>query len=154
RPLVGRITPVRELKKVDLPAPFGPMIARISPRDMEMLTLLTAARPPNRTVRASVLRSGVDSVSADTLWRMARSVPAALGRSEPPLTLRELAGRRDQRLFLGDGLQELVLVVLDREDELAQERLVIFLPDRLVALREVVALLHFHAFQGLDQVVG
>jgi hypothetical protein len=66
RPLVGRITPVSELKNVDLPAPFGPMIPRISPRGTAMLTLLTAAKPPNRTVRPSVLRSGADSVSADT----------------------------------------------------------------------------------------
>ena len=32
RPLVGRSTPVRQLKKVLLPAPFGPMMARISSR--------------------------------------------------------------------------------------------------------------------------
>ena len=32
RPEVGRSTPVRQLKKVLLPAPFGPMMARISPR--------------------------------------------------------------------------------------------------------------------------
>src|SRR5215510_8771328 len=153
RPLVGRITPVRELKNVDLPAPLGPMIPRISPRGTEMLTLLTAARPPNRTVRASVWRSGVDSVSVDTLWRMTRRSRYP-GTLRAPMPLGELAGRRDERLLLGDGLQELVLVVLDREDELAQERLVIFLPDRLVALREIVAFLHFQAFQGLDQIVG
>src|SRR5262249_4495070 len=119
----------------------------------EMLTLLTAARPPNRTVRASVFRSGLDSVSTATLWRVTRSVPAPLRRPEPPMPLAELAGGPDQRLFLSERFYELVLVVLDREDELAQERLVVFLPDRLVALREVVALLHFHAFQRLDQVV-
>src|SRR5215467_10760440 len=103
RPLVGRITPVKELKNVDLPAPFGPMIPRISPRATEMLTLLTAARPPNRTVRASVFRSGLDSVSAATFWRfVTRSVPAPLGRPEPPMPLGELAGGRDQRLFLSD----------------------------------------------------
>src|SRR5215831_19597273 len=102
RPLVGRITPVKELKNVDLPAPFGPMIPRISPRATEMLTLLTAARPPNRTVRASVFRSGLDSVSTATLWRVTRSVPAPLRRPEPPMPLAELAGGRDQRLFLSD----------------------------------------------------
>ena len=67
RPLVGRSTPVRQLKKVDFPAPFGPMIPRISPRGTEMLTLLTAARPPNRTVSASVFRIGEgDEVSVAT----------------------------------------------------------------------------------------
>ena len=37
RPAVGRSTPVRQLKNVLLPAPFGPMMARISPRcDLEV----------------------------------------------------------------------------------------------------------------------
>jgi hypothetical protein len=35
RPLVGRRTPVRQLKNVLLPAPFGPMMARISPGRLE-----------------------------------------------------------------------------------------------------------------------
>ena len=38
RPAVGRSTPVRQLKKVLLPAPFGPMMARISPRWTSKLT--------------------------------------------------------------------------------------------------------------------
>ena len=37
RPEVGRSTPVRQLKKVLLPAPFGPMIARIfAPANFEI----------------------------------------------------------------------------------------------------------------------
>ena len=37
RPEVGRMTPVRQLKNVLLPAPLGPMMARISPRpDLEI----------------------------------------------------------------------------------------------------------------------
>src|SRR2546426_9007203 len=66
RPLVGRSTPVRQLKKVDLPAPFGPMIARISPVGTARDTLLSAASPPKRTVSASVLRIGDDAVRVDT----------------------------------------------------------------------------------------
>src|SRR2546430_2525043 len=81
-----------------------------------------------------------------------RLTSAGRGLSGPPISLNELARRRDERLLLGNRLHELVLVVLDREDELAQERLVVFLADCLVALREVVALLDLHAFQGLDQV--
>src|SRR3977135_2757123 len=83
---------------------------------------------------------------------MTRSAPSTAGRSEPPWPLRELAGRRAERLLLRSCLQELVLVVLHREDEVAQDPLMIFLPDRLVALREVVAFLDVHALQGLDQV--
>ena len=56
RPAVGRMTPVRQLKNVLLPAPFGPMIARISPRATSKSTPLSAARPPKRTVRPSVRR--------------------------------------------------------------------------------------------------
>src|SRR4030095_8925525 len=58
RPLVGRSTPVRPLKKGDLPAPLGPMIPRISPAGTASDTLLSAASPPKRTVSASVLRIG------------------------------------------------------------------------------------------------
>ena len=48
RPDVGRSTPVRQLKKVLFPAPFGPMMARISSRPTSKLTPLSAVRPPKR----------------------------------------------------------------------------------------------------------
>src|SRR5215510_6720721 len=162
RPLVGRRTPVRQLKRVDLPAPLGPMIPRISPAGTASDTLLSAASPPKRIVSASVLRIGGALVSVATRARLQRSAPGSPGRSEhprlrgaarqPPVSSRELARRRDERLFLGDRFQELVLVVLDGEDELPDEGLMVFFPDRLVALREVVALLDVHPLQGLDQV--
>src|SRR6266849_4312786 len=66
RPLVGRSTPVRQLKKVDFPAPLGPMIARISPAGTLRDTLLRAASPPKRTVSASVFKMGDDAVRVDT----------------------------------------------------------------------------------------
>src|SRR5262245_63512580 len=69
----------------------------------------------------------------------ARSKPTFPTRRSSDLSSRELARGRNDGLFLRNRLQELVLVVLDREDELADEGLVVFLPDRLVALREVVA---------------
>src|SRR4051794_38609129 len=55
-PEEGRTTPVRQLKNVLLPAPFGPITARISPRGNAKLTLSRAVRPPKRIVRSSVLR--------------------------------------------------------------------------------------------------
>jgi hypothetical protein len=58
RPPVGRSTPVTQLKKVLLPAPLGPMIARISPRGTVRLTLSTAVSPPKRMVSPSVRRIG------------------------------------------------------------------------------------------------
>src|SRR5499426_3015232 len=61
RPEVGRSTPVRQLKKVLLPAPLGPMTARISPRATSKLTPLSAVSPPKRTVSPSVRRAGAES---------------------------------------------------------------------------------------------
>ena len=57
-PEVGRRTPVRQLKKVLLPAPLGPMMARISPRATAKLTWSSAVSPPKRMVRSSVRNSG------------------------------------------------------------------------------------------------
>src|SRR5262249_39729660 len=94
-----------------------------------METSCRAVNPPNRTVSRSVRR--IDGLR---------------------VTLRELARGRDERLLLWDHFQEFVLVVLDREDELAQEGLVVLLAERLVALREVVALLDFHPLEGLDEL--
>eukprot|EP01136_Pigoraptor_vietnamica_P012860 Opistho-1_new@53223 len=50
-PLVGLMTPPIRLKKVVLPAPFGPMMALILPRSIVVLTSFTAALPPKRLVR-------------------------------------------------------------------------------------------------------
>ena len=61
RPEVGRSTPVRQLKNVLLPAPLGPMMARISLRATSKLTCDSAARPPKRTDSSSVLRIGTDA---------------------------------------------------------------------------------------------
>src|SRR5437899_1862794 len=58
RPDEGRNTPVRQLKKVLFPAPFGPMMAQISPRSISKFTLLRAVRPPKRLVRPSVRSTG------------------------------------------------------------------------------------------------
>src|SRR5258706_13517583 len=96
RPEVGRSTPVRQLKKVLLPAPLGPMIARISPRATVMLTLPTAVRPPKRMVRPSVRRIGPAAPRSG--WTGAPCVCEAVTR------LDELARGGDDRLFLGaDG---------------------------------------------------
>src|SRR5262245_9504038 len=87
RPRVGRSKPVRQLKHVDLPAPLGPMIPRIWPSGTARETLLRAASPPKWTVSPSVRRIGTP----------VPPFPVA----PPVVTLGELAGRREQRLFLG-----------------------------------------------------
>src|SRR5262245_6762605 len=50
--------PVTALKTVVLPAPFGPMTEKICPVSTWRSTLLTAVRPPNRTVSCRTSRRG------------------------------------------------------------------------------------------------
>src|SRR6185437_14473527 len=50
--------PERRLISVDLPAPFGPMTAWISPRANAIETSLTAARPPKKRLSLSATRMG------------------------------------------------------------------------------------------------
>src|SRR4029453_3491252 len=163
RPEVGRMTPVRQLKKVLFPAPFGPMMARISPFATSKLTRLSAVSPPKRTVRSSVRSTGVPAAPRPALggaraWGEGLSGtysnlwPARIFLLAPPSHVRpgggdgqvggrsgKLAGRRDERLLLRDHVEDAILAILDVDDELANERLVVLLAQHLVALREVVA---------------
>src|SRR5262249_3659846 len=88
---------------------------------------------------------------------MARSAsPAGLGRgwllkSKIGWHLGELAGWREDRLLLWNNVEDLILAILHVEDELADESLVIFLAQHLVALREVVAFFHFETLERLYQ---
>src|SRR5262245_12193788 len=103
RPDEGGMTPVRQLKNVDLPAPLGPMIARISPRRTAMETRLTAVRPPNCRVRSSV-RSRMGEASAP------RPGPAGDAEGEVGADTLELAVLHgDDRLLLRDDVEDLVL---------------------------------------------
>src|SRR3954470_14288569 len=47
RPVVGSASPARQLKKVDLPAPFGPIRPTISPSAMLRSAPWTAKKLPN-----------------------------------------------------------------------------------------------------------
>ena len=96
--------------------------ARISPRGTATDTLLSAARPPNRTVRPSVLRMTRGRGAPAVAGRGLRQTEAALA------TLRELARRRGRRVFsLGIDSRILCLPLAELEDELAQEGLVVLL---------------------------
>src|SRR6185295_6962677 len=148
RPPVGRSTPVTQLKKVLLPAPLGPMMARISPRGTAMLTLLTAVRPPKRMVSPSVRRITSEAPRSGRTGAPCDCAGDAVTR------LDELARGRDDRLFLRDDVEDLELHVANLEDDLPHERLVVFLAQRLVALGEVVGLLDLQALERLDQLHG
>src|SRR5262249_39861090 len=151
RPAVGRSTPVKQLKNVDLPAPFGPMTARTSPGATAIDTRFSAVRPPNCTVSPSVWRIGggaVPGLGPDT----APPAGAAGVRVGHATGLRELAAGWDDRLLFGDDVHDLVLTAAELEQELPCERLVILLAEELVALRKVLAFLHLEALQGLDEL--
>src|SRR2546425_2721946 len=140
-PAVGRSTPVTQLKNVDLPAPFGPIMARISPGCTAMETLLSAVSPSKRTVRPSVHRIGAPP-------RLSAGVAILRG----PVTLVELAGRWEGRRLLGDDFHDPVLAVTNLKDELTNEGLVVVLAERLVSLREVIALLDLQTLERLDEL--
>ena len=57
RPVSGRSCPPTMLKVVDLPAPFGPMIASISPADNAKVTSFAATTPPKRLLSPSAASS-------------------------------------------------------------------------------------------------
>src|SRR5262245_21828385 len=144
RPAVGRSTPVRQLKNVDLPAPFGPMPARSSPRRTSTETSRSAASPPNWTDSPSVRRmTGAPAPR--------RTSSGATGAAVT-VTLCELARDGDDGPVLRDDVQDAVLAAAQLEEELAEERLVVLPAQGLVALGEVVPLLHLQAFQGFDEL--
>ena len=59
----------------DLPAPFGPMMARISPLRMSKLTLVSARTPPNRSEMPSTRQQHLagPALRAVHLWLARRS---------------------------------------------------------------------------------
>src|SRR5258705_11052443 len=83
-----------------------------------------------------------------------RPLPAGASAGEGAATLHEFAGGGHHGLVLGDHFQDLVLAAFELEEEFPRERLMILLAEGLVALREVVALLHLEAFEGLDELHG
>src|SRR5947209_2794447 len=56
-PVVGKLSPARQLKKVDLPAPFGPISPMISPSSMARSAPATARKLPKVFETFSALSS-------------------------------------------------------------------------------------------------
>src|SRR2546425_671150 len=71
-PSSARSRPARMLKNVDLPAPFGPMSARISPRARSKLTPSTARTPPNALRTSTTRSSGSGTTVSDHAKNSAR----------------------------------------------------------------------------------
>src|ERR1700732_2260172 len=140
RPDEGRNTPVTQLKKVLLPAPFGPIIARISPRSTAKLIRFSAVCPPKRTVRSSVRNSGADAPGKDSSETYSNAADIVLIQFHdgdnrlwtiisPPICVSvvmfsgrgEMAGWRHQRLVPRDGLLDMIDAILDDIDQLGHE---------------------------------
>src|SRR5262249_14077153 len=88
-PEVGRRSPVRRLKNVDLPAPLGPMSPSTSPSWTATDASSTALKAPKAmvTLRASSSMAGLGRE------RFARPPPAVWGQGEQPV--RQEAGDDD-----------------------------------------------------------
>src|SRR3954463_15079435 len=78
-PAVGLRSPDRRLTSVDLPAPFGPITAWISPTARPSDTSFTAARPPKRFESAAV-RIAISSIATRLLGKQARNQPLKSAR--------------------------------------------------------------------------
>src|SRR6266576_5296823 len=70
-PEVDNRSPVRQLKKMDLPAPFGPIRPRISPCSSVTEAASTALKLPKVLVMPRASRSMACSRRDDVLWRLA-----------------------------------------------------------------------------------
>src|SRR3954471_11563163 len=111
-PAVGLRNEAMSLKRVLLPAPFGPITARISPSSTSKLTSLTASRPPKRLVRS---------------WTRSRLTASALlpaeGEAQDSVGEEQHDGDHqaavEQRLVLLEGAQQLER---DAEQEGADDR--------------------------------
>src|SRR3954466_11335788 len=64
-PEVGRTSPASKPRKVDLPAPFGPMMACTSPAANPSETPSTAASAPNRRESRSVSSTGSATLASE-----------------------------------------------------------------------------------------
>src|SRR5688500_15133184 len=74
-PVVGRSKPTISLKTVLLPAPFGPIRQRSSPRETERSRSETARRPPKRFETPLRTRRGLSLAGSATLPQPLRVGP-------------------------------------------------------------------------------
>src|SRR3546814_15225548 len=88
-PASGRNRPVSTFRSVDLPAPFGPMIAWIVPSWTCRRTSFSAASPPNRFETPETSRSAMGS---------ALLLPGGSGNDARPLRPRAALPPRDQAI--------------------------------------------------------
>src|SRR3569833_3649936 len=108
-PAVGARKPDSMLKKVVLPAPFGPMTAKRLPSGTSRSISLLATRPSKRLVRPRTERSAIGSALP------ARRLLANIGKPGEPL------GHVDQHQDQRERIQD-VLEAACRAHDLRQQR--------------------------------
>src|SRR5258708_34173866 len=107
-PVVGRYTRVMTLKRVVLPAPFGPINATTSPASVVKETRSSATTPPKRTLSSRISSSAISA-----------QVYCELGRLANPLLLGAGLAARRQR---PEGLGEVAPIQARRHREAARQR--------------------------------
>src|SRR6516162_4824647 len=117
------------------------------------LTWADATTEPRRTPKTGH-KLFIDVQVGSTVQLPAQKFPGGHHYIPSGDELGELASGRNDCFFLCYDVQDAVLAILDVEYELAQERLVIFLSEHLVTLREIIALLHLQTLKGLDELHG
>src|SRR5215470_14809124 len=96
-PEVEERSPVRQLKKVDLPAPFGPIRPRISPCSSVTEAAFTARKLPNALVISRASRSMAGSRGSDgSLVRLGPPLPHPVGERQQAAGL-EAREQQDDR---------------------------------------------------------
>jgi len=131
-----------------LPAPFGPITARISAAPDSEVDAASAIKPPKRTVRPSVAR-----MAAGASPRRHRPGRARRKKQRWSLTAYAVsfAGRRKHRLLAGRRRDDVMFAALDLEDELLREGLVILLAHHL-SPSGIIACGHAQPFERVDQL--
>src|SRR5580700_5205289 len=109
RPVVGWVSPARQLKKVDLPAPFGPISPMISPCSTARSAPATARKLPNSldTLVASSSMGASPTFRHDTVPQIeqAARLKTRNDDDDPAINNVSEAGAATAEPAIGRGLQ-------------------------------------------------
>src|SRR5580698_2079996 len=109
RPVVGCVSPARQLKKVDLPAPFGPISPMISPCSTAISAPATARKLPNslETLLASSNMSAPPAFRHDTAPQLEQAAGLEARDDDNDATINNVGktGATAAEPAIGSGLQ-------------------------------------------------
>src|ERR1700722_8428633 len=109
RPVVGWVSPARQLKKVDLPAPFGPISPMISPCSTARSAPATARKLPNslETLVASSSMGASPAFRHDSMPQIEQAARLKARNDDDNATVDNVseAGAATAEPAIGRGLQ-------------------------------------------------